>query len=184
MPTLEVKRDEIARRYGNVLLSLAEDKKSVATLQEDVQRLYSEIMKAPAVWAQGVSPIIPLKTQRGIVDKLSSSLKLGVLLSSFLKVICQHRRLKNLTSILEEFIVQSQIAEGVVKGVVETAVELPEKKVKELQQTLKKMLNKDVVLHQDVKESLLGGVIVRIGSVMIDSSMQTQLKKLQSSMKG
>ena len=99
-------------------------------------------------------------------------------------ILCQNHRLQNLMSILDNFTLRAQGAEGIVGGVLETAMTLSNKEIEELQDSLTVQLGKKVSLQQDVKEGLIAGVILHIGSRMVDASLKTRLNKLRQVMKG
>jgi len=181
---IEVRRDKIAKRYGSVLFDLAQEKKDLKTVLKDANRLRKALQADPHGWAQVVSPAILPQTQRRIVEQLATSLKLGSLMSRFLVVLCQNYRLQHLNPMLEEFLAKTQSAEGIVEGVLETATELSKKEVEALQKSLKLQLKKEVSLHQEINPNLLAGVVLRIGSMMIDASIGTRLNKLRQAMEG
>lgn len=184
MSGLEARRDEIAQRYGNVLFDLAQEKKQLKPILKDVHRLHQCIQEEPHAWDQMVSPAVLFKTQAQMIQKLSKALKLQPLMHRFLMILCENHRLQNLKSSLEEFMDQNQRAEGIVEGVLETPTLFSQKEMETLETSLKSKLGKTVSLHQEVKESLLAGVVLRLGSFMIDASVGTQLKKLRQGMKG
>lgn len=176
--------DKVARRYGRVLFELAQEGEGFKAVLKDISRVQQIIEKEPHEWLRIASPSLPLYTQKKIIESLLSVLKLGSLMNHFIKVLCDNRRLPHLKSILEEFLACVQQAEGIVDGVLETAVPLSPKEIEDLQKALKAHGGKTIHLHQHVKENLLGGVILRMGSVMIDGSVKTHLNKLKAIMKG
>lgn len=184
MSGLEARRDEIAQRYGKVLFDLAQENKQVKAILKDVNRLYQCIQAEPRAWAEVVSPAVIFQTQIQMISKLATSLKLQPLMHRFLRVLCQNHRLQSLISILEVFMEQTQAAEGIMEGILETPAELSQKDIEAFQDALSQKLNKVVTLKQEVKEFLLAGVVLRLGSLMIDASIGTQLKKLGQGMKG
>lgn len=184
MSGLEARRDEIAQRYGNVLFGLAQEKKQLTPILKDVHRLHQCIQEEPRAWDQMVSPAVLFKTQAQMIQKLSKSLKLQPLMHQFLMILCENHRLQNLKSSLEEFMDQNQKAEGIVEGVLETPAVFSKEEMEALEESLKRKLGKTVSLSQEVKKSLLAGVVLRLGSLMIDASVGTQLKKLRQGMKG
>ncbi|MBI2707386.1 MAG: ATP synthase F1 subunit delta [Proteobacteria bacterium] len=177
----ESEHNEIAKRYGGVLFSLAQENKVLKDISKDVTRLQTCLLQEPLEWARITSPTTPLKIQRQLVEKLATSLKLGKLTTQFLKVVCHNHRLENLVFMLENFKIRCR--EG-IEGVVETATELSQQKIEHLQSVLKQQLGKDVSLQQTLKENLLGGIVLRIGTLMIDASLKTTLNKLHHVMKG
>lgn len=184
MSGLEARRDEIAQRYGNVLFDVAQENKQLKPILKDVHRLHQCIQEEPHAWMQVVSPTVIFKTQTQMIEKLSASLKLQPLMHRFLMVLCENHRLRNLKSSLEEFMALNQAAEGIVEGTLETPAMFSQKEIEALEESLRHKLDKTVSLNQEVKECLLAGVVLRLGSLMIDASVGTQLKKLRQEMKG
>lgn len=181
---MKTRPDKVARRYGSVLFDLAQENKELKNVSKDISRLRHCIDLEPREWVRLTSPSLPLYTQRRIIESLLSVLKLGTLMNHFVKVLCENRRLPHLKGILDEFMLCVQQSEGIMEGFLETAVALSSTEIEALQKSLTSQLGKNIHLHEEVKESLLGGVILRMGSLMIDGSMKTQLIKLKTVMKG
>lgn len=181
---MKTRPDKVARRYGNVLFDLAQENNELKTVLKDINRLRHCIDLEPLEWVRLTSPSLPLYTQRRIIESLLSVLKLGTLMNHFVKVLCENRRLPHLKGILDEFMLCVQQAEGIVEGFLETAVALSSPEIEALQKSLTSQLGKNIHLHEEVKAGLLGGVILRMGSLMVDGSMRTQLNKLKTVMKG
>lgn len=184
MSGIKERPDKIAIRYGGVLFDLALKNNDFEASLKDLNRLRQCIEKEPFDWLRVVSPSLPLYTQRRIIESLLSSLKLGNLMSRFVMILCQNRRLSHLNLILEDFLERTKRGKGIVEGVLETPLELPKKDIEELEKSLKSQLGKTIHLHQEIKEDLLGGVVLRIESLMIDASTRTHLNKLKTAMKG
>jgi F-type H+-transporting ATPase subunit delta len=181
---IEARHDEVAKRYGGALFNLAQENKTLKAVFKGVELLRHSIQKEPQAWSHVVNPTLSLQTQRHIVESLVTSLKLGPLMKRFLMVLCHNRRLSHLNSILGEFTTLTQSASGIVEGVLETASELSKKEMDALQKSLKDQLGKHISLTQVIKENLVAGVVLRIGSMMIDASLGTRLNKLKTAMKG
>lgn len=184
MSNIKARPDKIAIRYGGVLFKLAHQNNAVQEVVKDLNRLRKCMEAEPTEWLRVVSPSLPLYTQHKIIEKLLLDLKLGKIMSRFLRVLCQNRRLPHLQLILQEFLERMKQAEGIMDGVIETAVKLSPQEIEALQKSLTSQLGKNIYLHQEIKESLLGGVVLRLGSLMIDGSTKTHLNKLRTAMKG
>ncbi len=184
MSVNEVRRNKIAKRYGGVLFDLSQESKSPKKMLKEATLLLKCLEEESQVWSQVTSPIIPLRAQCQMAEKLASSLHFGNLMKRFLDIVCQNRRLQDLNFILRNFIDRAQRAEGILEGVLETAEELSPKQIEKLQKSLKMQLGKTISIHQRVDENLLGGVVLRVGSLMIDVSLRTQLNKFRQAMKG
>lgn len=184
MANLEIKGYEVAKRYGGVLFDLAQENKKLKDVLKEVTLLQQCVAKEPRSWARVASPVLPPQTQQNIIEKLTKSLKLSSLMTHFLRVLCKNRRLQNLKFILDNFLICSQEAEGLVKGVVETSLELTKAQQQDLEKNLEKHLGKKVSLTQVIKEDLIAGVVLHLGSLMIDASIGMRLNNLRHEMKG
>jgi F-type H+-transporting ATPase subunit delta len=179
-----IQQTEIAKRYGIVLFNLAHEKKEIETTLKEVQQLHDCFTPILPEWNHAINPTVPLANQQKIVEKISEALQLGKLMAQFLRIVCRNHRLSSLVFILEEFIVKYKENAGIVEGTLETATELPKKEVEKLQERLSQHMGKKIILHQNIKENLLGGVVLRLGSHMIDASLKTRLVHLRQVMEG
>ena len=103
--------------------------------------------------------------------------------ANFIRVVAQNRRLFVLPAIIESFRRMAADARGEVAGDVTSAVKLTAAQLKELKAALKAKVGKDVALNEIVDPSVLGGLIVKVGSQMIDTSIRTKLTSLKMMMK-
>lgn len=181
MSDIDVRQNEIAKRYGGVLFSLAQENNILKDISKDTARLHQCLLQEPLEWNLITSPTTPLKIQYQIIEKLAASLKLEKLTTQFLKVVCHNHRLESLIFMLENFKLRCKED---IEGIVETATALSQKELDHLQAVLKQHFKKEVRLRPILKESLLGGVVLRIGTSMIDTSLKTKLNKLHHVMKG
>lgn len=184
MALRNIKQTEIGKRYGIVLFNLARENKEIESVLKEVQKLYDCLTPILPEWKQAINPTVPLASQQKIIEKISESLQLGKLMVQFLKIVCRNHRLSSLVFILEEFIAKYKKNAGIVEGTLETATKLPKNEVEMLQKHLSQHMGKKIILHQNIKENLLGGVVLRLGSCMIDASLKTQLLKLRQVMEG
>ncbi|MBX9621385.1 MAG: ATP synthase F1 subunit delta [Alphaproteobacteria bacterium] len=184
MANLEIKGYEVAKRYGGVLFDLAQENKKIKDILKETALLQQCVEKEPRSWARVASPVLPPQTQQKIIEKLTKSLNLSSMMTHFLLVLCQNRRLQNLKLILDDFVIRSQVAEGLVKGIVETPLALTKAQQQNLEKNLEKHLGKKISLTQVIKEDLIAGVVLHLGSLMIDASIGMRLNKLRHEMKG
>jgi len=181
---LEVEGYKIAKRYGGVLFDLAQEKKQVKATLKEIILLQKLLEKDSRAWVRIINPMLSIQLQQKIIQNVASVLKLRPLMSHFLLVLCKNRRLSNLRIILENVFLRSQIEEGLLKGVLETSQKLTQKEQQDLEKSLEAHLGKKISLTQVIKEELIAGVVLRLGSLMIDASLRAQLNRLRLQMKG
>ncbi|MDC1257962.1 ATP synthase F1 subunit delta, partial [Amylibacter sp.] len=119
----------------------------------------------------------------GAINALSNKMKLSSMVANTLGLMAQKRRLQVVPMLIDA--VRTKISEekGEVTAEVTTAQKLSVEQIKELSKTLKASVGKDVNIKAIIDESLIGGLIVKVGSKMIDSSIKSKLSNLQNVMK-
>lgn len=173
----------LADRYATALFELAEDDKALAELENDVGRFATLHDQSDDLRAFIRSPVYTAEEQVRGIDAVLRQAGIGGLTGNFFKVIAQNRRLFAIPAIIAAF--RRLLAEkrGEVTAEVTSAEPLSEAHIAALKEALKASLGKDVTLDTRVDPSLIGGLIVKVGSRMIDSSLKTKLSSLKLAMK-
>lgn len=129
------------------------------------------------------SPAFSAEEQIGAMAAVLDKAGIGGLTANFVKLVATNRRLFALPDMLRGFHELAAAARGEVTADVVTAAELSDADVDALKASLKKAMGKDVKIHATVDPSLIGGLIVKVGSRMIDTSLRTRLNSLKIAMK-
>ncbi|MGB0719518.1 MAG: F0F1 ATP synthase subunit delta [Bdellovibrionales bacterium] len=172
----------VAGRYVRALIDLGEGAKAIPAIEADFADLRAMVEGAEDLQALIRSPLIGKDQQLAVVDALAKKAKFHDLTTNFLKVLVQNRRLNILPGALNAF--EGEIAKrrGAVRVVVETAQDLTVKQIKALGDALKSEIGSDVQIHAQTDPDILGGMIVTIGSHMIDDSVRRKLERLRAAM--
>lgn len=173
----------LADRYATALFELAEDDKALAELENDVGRFATLHDQSDDLRAFIRSPVYTAEEQVRGIDAVLKQAGIGGLTGNFFKVIAQNRRLFAIPAIIASFRQLLAQKRGEVTAEVTSAEPLSEAHVAALKEALKASLGKDVTLDTRVDPSLIGGLIVKVGSRMIDSSLKTKLSSLKLAMK-
>ncbi len=168
----------VLTRYSGALIDLAEEAKAVDKVRQDLMS-FADIVEKNEDLAHFIrSPLTNKSKQVNIVTEIAKKSKFHDLTQNFLCVLAQNRRLANVVEIVrtvEKMIAQRQ---GVSVVGVTTAVPMSEPQKKELQTKIAASLGHDVALEIKVDPAILGGMIVTIGSRMIDDSVRRKLERL------
>ena len=131
-----------------------------------------------------MSPIqINTEAKAQAIDAILVKAKADKTVSNFVKVVARNGRLFALPAIIEAFRAKAAAARGEVAAEVTSAAPLSAAQAKTLADTLKGKIGKSVTLTQHVDPSLIGGLVVKVGSQMIDSSLKTKLTAMKIAMK-
>lgn len=172
----------IAARYAGALVDLAEEQKALKKVEKDIADLRASLEKSPEFQSVVSSPLLGKEQQFAFVDAVVKKAKVTDLTANFLRVLVQNGRLSFLAAALTAFENEMAKRRGEVLVNVKTAQDLSAKQLKSLQATLKKHTGADVAVDASVDPSILGGMVVTIGSHMIDDSVARKLERLKQSM--
>lgn len=173
----------VAERYAGSLFDLALEAKSVAAVEKDLASIEALINGSADLKRLVTSPVFSTDDQVKAIGAIAAKGKLGVLVSNFLKVAAGNRRLFAVPGMITAFRRIAAEHRGETSAEVTSAHALTPAQEKELKDTLKGVAGKDVAFTVAVDPSLLGGLIVKMGSRQIDTSLRTKLSSLKLSLK-
>jgi len=173
----------IAGRYASAVFSLAREDKAIDALEGDVSTLEAAIADSGDFRALISSPVYTREQQQKAIGALSDKMGLSVTTGNTLRLMASKRRLFVLPQLLASL--RALIAEekGEVTADVTAATKLSAEQQKSLAEALQKALGKDVKINMAIDDSLIGGLVVKVGSLMIDTSIRAKLNALQNTMK-
>lgn len=174
----------VAGRYASALFELASESKQVGEIEAELGKFESLLDMSEDLRRMVRSPVFSAEEQTRAIAAVLDKAVIGGLTANFFKLIASNRRLFAVGDMIKAFRALSAKARGEVTAEVTSAIALNDAQIATLKETLKASVGKDVLLATRVDPSLLGGLVVKIGSRMIDSSLRTKLTSLESMLKG
>lgn len=173
----------IAQRYAAALFELAREARGLKALESDVDALGEALSASADLTAMIASPVISREDQARAMAAVADRLALSSLTKNTLALMAQKRRLFVLPQLVADL--RARIAEekGEMTADVVSATRLSAAQARKLAEVLKARVGKTVKLNATVDDSLIGGLIVKLGSTMIDTSVKARLASLQNAMK-
>jgi F-type H+-transporting ATPase subunit delta len=173
----------IAARYAAAIFELARDAKGLAALESDIDALDAALTESADLRTMISSPLISREQQGAAILAIAGKLKLSTLTTNSLALMAQKHRLFVMPQLIAGL--RARIAEekGEVTAEVVSATPLTAEQTKTLVASLGKRVGKTVKLKTTVDESLIGGLVVKLGSTMIDTSIRAKLAGLKNAMK-
>ncbi|MFB2530897.1 F0F1 ATP synthase subunit delta [Paracoccus sp. p3-h83] len=173
----------IAGRYASAVFDLAKDGNAIPTLEQDVAALGAALKDSADLRDLIASPIYSRDQQAGAISALAKKMGLSTILANTLSLMAANRRLFTLPQLLARLADMIADHKGEVTAEVTAAQALSAAQEKALAETLAGKTGKKVNLNIRVDEDLIGGMIVKLGSKMIDTSVRSKLASLQNAMK-
>jgi len=174
----------VAGRYASALFELAEADKSHDAVAADLDRLASMIDDSEDLARMIASPVISRDDQARALGAILEKAEIGAMTRNFVGVVTRNRRLFALKSMISAYRAMLAAQRGETTAEVVSAKPLSEGQMAALKDSLKRVLGTDIAVDASVDANLLGGLVVKVGSRMIDSSLNTKLQQLRLAMKG
>src|SRR5690606_403608 len=173
----------VAERYAGSLYELAAEANVVAQVEKDLARFDALLQGSEDLKRLIESPVFSSEDQLKAISAIADKAKLGGITGNFLRVVAATRRFFAIPGIIRAFAQIAAEARGEVVADVVSAHELTAAQQTELKAALKGVAGKDVTIKLTVDPSLLGGVVVKLGSRQIDTSLKTKLASLKLALK-
>ena len=174
----------VAGRYASALFELALDQKQLSDVEQDVIRLGQMLAGSEDLRRMVKSPVFSADEQARAISSIGEKAGLSPLGVNFVKLLARNRRLFAIDDIIAAFRQIVARHRGEVNADVTTAHPLSEAQLAALEDTLKSSAGgKNIKIQTHVDPALLGGLIVKMGSRMIDNSLRTKLDNLKTRMK-
>lgn len=173
----------IARPYATALFELAAELNSVAEIEKSLDAFSAIVGESPDFARFLRSPVITSEEKSKAMEVILEKAKPHKEVANFVDVVARHGRLFALPVMISEFKKLASAARGEVVAEVTSAAALSKAQLKSLSDTLKQKIGKTVKLNTSVDPELIGGLVVKVGSQMIDSSLRTKLTAMKIAMK-
>ena len=174
----------VAGRYASALFDLAREQNELDKVDQDLSKVQAMLDQSGDLKRLVNSPAFAAEDQQRALKAVMDWAAVGATTSNFLSVVARNRRLFAAEDMIKSFRQQLAQHRGEMAAEVQSAVALNDEQLAALKQTLKSSFGKDVRLSTKVDPSLLGGLVVKVGSRMFDSSLRTKLMNLKVVLKG
>lgn len=177
-------RSSLAERYASALFDLADEAKQLDGVAGDLGALRRALDESADLRRLINSPVLTREAQSKAIQAVAQALKLAPLTANFIGLVAQKRRLAALPAMINAFLAELSRRRGETTAEVVSATPLSEAQQAKLAEVLRGMVGSKVTIDARVDRDILGGLVVKIGSRMFDSSIRTKLQRLQLAMKG
>jgi len=174
----------VSGRYASALFDLAREQNELDTVDQDLGKFQAMLDQSPDLARLVKSPAFAAEQQERALGAVMDWASIGATTGNFLKVVTRNRRLFAAEDMIKGFRQQLALHRGEMTAEVQSATPLSNEQLAALKATLKASYGKDVRLDAKVDPSLLGGLVVKVGSRMFDSSLRTKLMNLKVVLKG
>ena len=174
--------DTSAGRYSLALYELAEEANALDEIEKNSSSIIKLISSSEEFNSLIKDPTNQKEDQLNIISKISENYKLNNLLTKFLSFLISKRRLFYVEKILKDFIETCSKKRGEIKAELTAAKQLTENEINSIKEDLTKSFSSKIKLNYKYDPSLIGGLIVQVGSTMVDTSIKNKLQQIENRM--
>jgi len=173
----------VSGRYATALFELARDENSIDAVKADLDRFAAMLDESADLKRLVRSPVFAAETQLKALSAVLEKAEITGVSANFLKVLAANRRLFAVSEVIRAFNALVAKFKGEATADVTVAETLSDKNLEALKAALKSVTGKDVTLDVKVDPSIIGGLVLKLGSRMVDSSLRTKLNSIKNAMK-
>ncbi|WP_422058990.1 F0F1 ATP synthase subunit delta [Sphingopyxis sp.] len=174
----------LAGRYASALFDLARESNNIDSVRKSLGDLKAGLTESADLTALVTSPIVGRGDAAKAIGAVAKAMKLDSLTTQFLGVLAENRRLADLPGMIDAYDAIVAAHRGEVTAKVTSAHPLSAEQIKALAANLKTRVGRDVQIATTVDPAILGGLVVQLGSQLIDGSIRTRLNSFAQAMKG
>jgi len=170
----------VSSRYARALVEVVLEQQLDADVAREQLNSFADAVRESVelrrVWE---SPAIPAEQKRAVLEAIVGQINAFKAIRNFMAVIIDHRRIPMLDDIARQFAVELDLQMGLVEAKISSARELSNDEKRDLESQVERLTGRKVRAHYASDPGLLGGVMVRLGSVIYDGSIRGQLEKMK-----
>jgi F-type H+-transporting ATPase subunit delta len=173
----------VAGRYASALFDLAREQRAIDAVSADLDRFDALLRESADLQRLVKSPVFTAEEQERAVQAILERTGIGGFAGNFIRLVASNRRLFALPDMIRGF--RALVAEhkGIVRAQVTLAEQPSDRVVSDITSALRDVAKAEVDLEIRIDPSLIGGLVVKMGSRMVDASLRTKLNSIRLAMK-
>lgn len=179
-----MKNTLLAKRYAKALFAVGKEEGDFNEYSKALNEMAELYASTPEVGDALTNPIYPLEVREKVMEHLVQAMKTSQVMTNFFNLLVQKKRADILPDIAEVFQALVDADNNMCQGTVVSATELSAELSEKVKATLEKITGKQVVLTAQVDPSIIGGIVAKVGDLVLDGCIKSQLVGLKESIKG
>ena len=174
----------VARRYAKALILIGKEDGQAESYRDELQGVSELFEKEKALELAVTNPLYVAADRRNVLEAVIEKLSLSQVMSSFLMLLFDKGRMGFLNDISIHYQALADELKGIARAELVSAADLSSDAVDKIRTALSNMIQKDIVLEFKQDPNLIGGIVTRIGDLVLDGCIKTQLHNMKESLKG
>ncbi len=172
--------ETIAKRYAQAVYDIGVETDALTAITEQIRDFADTYAASPELRAALSNPLVPDETREAVLQEVGQRMGISQVTQNTIRLLARRRRLVILPALSQSLQRLSDARQGVLRAHVTSAKPLSEDLSRDLQSKMEQATGKKIIVSQEVDESLIAGIVTRIGDTIIDGSLRTRLLDLKS----
>jgi F-type H+-transporting ATPase subunit delta len=169
----------VARRYARALLAIGYREGKMEEILAELKGVKELFQEVPVFWKAVSLPIYPVENRKKVLKEVLKKAGFSQTVIRFLEILVEKERISLFTIIYSIFQELTDRAQNRMRGTLFTAQPLSDSDFEKIKETLAAYMKKDLILQSEVDTSLIGGVMAKIGGIVVDGSVQGELNRFR-----
>ncbi|MGB9616976.1 MAG: F0F1 ATP synthase subunit delta [Desulfomonilaceae bacterium] len=174
----------LAKRYAKALVEVGEEKNALDRYGQDLANLCALVDESHDLREVLLNPVFTKEDKKRIAGEVLKKIGTDPMVINFVNVLIDRKRIDQLAGIEKAYREKVDEIKGITRGEVTSAEPLSDDTLNRVTETLSKISNKQVIVSKKVDPSLIGGLVAKVGDMVFDGTIRTQLNQLKESLKG
>jgi F-type H+-transporting ATPase subunit delta len=179
-----VRQTILAKRYAKALFAVGQEEGKSESFREALIVLGDFLNNYPEAMDALTNLLYPMELREKVMEQLINELQADQFMANFLKLVVQKKRADILPEMATEFQALVDADQNISRGTVVSASEISGELQTKVQSTLENITGKKVILTSEIDPAIIGGIVAKVGDLVMDGSIKTQLAGLNESIKG
>lgn len=177
-----MKNMKVARRYAKALLIIGREENATEAIRREIETFVAVLDGNPGLEAAIANPVYDAAGRKKVLAEVATLLGVSKAFSAFLTLLFEKGRIGLIRAIAEVFLVLADEENNVARASLQTAGDLSDETVDAIRAGLSRLTGKKVLLTMEKNPELIGGIVARIGDLVLDGSVRTQLTNMRAAL--
>ncbi len=173
----------LARRYANALLAVGKEDGQFLQYGEELNEFAGLLKENKQLLDALSNPLYKVKSRKAVLSFLLDRSKYSPMVTNFINLLMEKGRIRFVAGITERYGELTDSIQNIARATLVSAVKLPEDTVDRVKEAVEKITKKTIRLQSEVDPALIGGIVTRVGDLIFDGSVRSQLESLKKSLK-
>jgi F-type H+-transporting ATPase subunit delta len=174
-----MKKGTVAKKYAKALIEIGQEENRYREMGRELRNISAVFADNPELKRFAINPMYKLEDRQGLIEKVANAIEIYPVVKKFLAILVETRGIGIVEDISSAYSKMEDELSDIIKVNIESAIDLDEGRLKEIQKRLHEITKKEVAIVIEKNPALIGGLVFKIGNTIFDGSIKNQLQRVK-----